>query len=66
MKCVLGVDIGTSGARAVLLNSNRNIINSSNTAHGYNIIKTGWVEQDVDVYWESFCKITKDIMKQII
>ena len=57
MKCVLGVDIGTSGARAVLLNSNGNIINSSNTTHGYNIIKTGWVEQDVDVYWESFCKI---------
>jgi len=65
MRCVLGVDIGTSGARAVLLNSHGNIINSSNTKHGYNIVKTGWVEQDVDVYWESFCKVTKDIMKQI-
>ncbi len=57
MSYLLGVDIGTSGARSALVSDHGVLIYTAYTNHGYNINRLGWVEQDADVYWKSFCKV---------
>ncbi len=65
MKYVLGVDIGTGGARAAIINEEGEFENSSYTDHGYNIPKAGWAEQDAEVYWDSFCEVVKEATKWV-
>lgn len=65
MKYVLGIDIGTSGARAAIINEEGEFENSAYTTHDYNIPKAGWAEQDAEVYWESFCDVSKEAAKWV-
>ncbi|MCC3144582.1 hypothetical protein LJ207_04490 [Halanaerobium sp. Z-7514] len=60
MKYLLGVDIGTSGARSAVLTEEGDFVKSAYTTHTYNIPNPGWAEQEADVYWESFCEVAKE------
>ena len=50
VECLLGVDLGTSGARAALVDSNGKLIFSTHTDYGYEVHESDWAEQDVNVY----------------
>ncbi len=59
VECLLGVDLGTSGARAALVDSNGKLIFSTHTDYGYEVPESGWAEQDVNVYWGNACEVIK-------
>jgi xylulokinase len=52
---LLGVDIGTSSSKGVLIDGDGAVLADALMEHGINIIKPGWVEQDPDAcYWGDF------------
>ncbi|MEM3713460.1 MAG: FGGY-family carbohydrate kinase [Nitrososphaeria archaeon] len=63
---LLGVDIGTSSTKGVLIDNNATVIAESVVEHGINIIKPGWVEQDPEkCYWGDFKEIVKCLLKKV-
>lgn len=59
MECLVGVDIGTSGARCALMDSAGNLVFTTYTEYGYRVPKPGWAEQDADVYWDNACEVLR-------
>lgn len=55
MKYFIGIDLGTSSLKLLLLDSEKNIIKS--TARSYDVIypKSGWSEQNPEDWWSALC-----------
>lgn len=62
MRCTLGVDIGTSSSKGVLVGVDGEIIATATRAHDVSRPRTGWVEMDGDVWWEEFIAITRELL----
>lgn len=58
----LGLDIGTSGAKAVLCDKAGRIVTTS--THEYPLLqpKVGWTEQDPEDWWRASCAATRDVL----
>jgi len=62
---LLGVDIGTSSSKGVIIDSNAKVVAESFIEHEINIIKPGWVEQDPEkCYWGDFKEIVRALLKE--
>lgn len=61
MKCLLGIDVGTSGVKALLLNANGKIVASAYREYGVDIPALGRAEQDPETWW----KATQDILLEL-
>jgi xylulokinase len=53
MDFLLGIDIGTTSARAIIIDESGKLIASSNKDYSFITPKPGWVEQDPDDWWEA-------------
>lgn len=64
MKFLLGIDVGTTSTRAILINENCKLIASS--ICDYNLItpKPGWAEQIPDDWWNASIKTIKDVIEK--
>lgn len=62
MRTTLGVDIGTSSSKGVLVAEDGTILATSTRAHEVSRPHTGWVEMDAAVWWEEFVVITRDLI----
>lgn len=62
MRCTLGVDIGTSSSKGVLVDAAGAILHSVTRAHEVSRPRTGWVEMDADVWWEEFVEISRELI----
>ena len=49
---LLGLDIGTTGCKAHVFDSNLQLINSANREYEVEIPYPGWAEQDAERVWE--------------
>jgi len=49
----LGVDVGTSGVKAVLVGENGDVIASATSPLTLSTPRPGWAEQDPDAWWEA-------------
>ncbi|MFE7198225.1 FGGY-family carbohydrate kinase [Microbacterium oxydans] len=63
MRCTLGVDIGTSSSKGVLVGIDGTIIASASRAHEVRRPHTGWVEMDGDVWWDEFISIARELLE---
>jgi xylulokinase len=53
---LLGIDVGTSGTRAVLLDSDGRVLGSATAAHpAFTSPHPGWAEQHPDDWWAAIC-----------
>jgi xylulokinase len=53
---LLGIDIGTGGTRAVLLDGDGRVVSSATAAHpSFASPHAGWAEQDPDDWWSAVC-----------
>jgi xylulokinase len=60
---LLGVDVGTGGTRALLINEEGKIVASATTEHApFASPQTGWAEQDPNDWWRA----GKDAIKRVI
>lgn len=61
MRCTLGVDVGTSSTKGVLVADDGTIVASATRAHEVVRPHSGWVEMDADVWWDEFVSIAQEL-----
>lgn len=65
MAIYIGIDLGTSGCRAIAIDDNKSVCAKSTTAVPLPLRKANHIEQDPDVWWQATQRVLKDISKQI-
>lgn len=61
MNTYLGVDIGTSSTKGVLVTSDGTILAQSVRRHEPTRPRPGWAEMDAEIWWEEFVSIAKEL-----
>lgn len=57
--CLMGIDVGTSSTKGVLVDLSGNLLAEASIAHGVSRPHPGWAEQDPDeMWWQDFCRIS--------
>ncbi|MDT0530830.1 FGGY family carbohydrate kinase [Micromonospora sp. DSM 115977] len=59
---VLGVDIGTSSSKGVLVDLSGRVLRSRVREHRVDRPRPGWVEMDGRVWWEEFVALTRELL----
>ena len=60
---LLGIDVGTGGTRAVLIDSNGKVVASCTSDHRpFASPHTGWAEQDPHDWWRATCEAVKQVL----
>ena len=59
--CTLGVDIGTSSSKGVLVDDRGRILATATVAHEVSRPKPGFVEMDARVWWDEFVGLARDL-----
>lgn len=62
MGYTLGVDIGTSSSKGVLVNGDGSIVAQAAREHAVDRPQTGWVEMNGDIWWSEFTEITRELL----
>jgi xylulokinase len=61
----MGIDIGTSGSKGVLVTLDGAIVAEHSVLHGLDIPRPGWAEHDADrVWWHDFCLISRALLQK--
>lgn len=62
----LGIDIGTSGSRAVVIDENGQIVDSAAATHAdFASPEIGWAEQNPDDWWRACREIIADVLQTV-
>ncbi|MFD5214337.1 FGGY-family carbohydrate kinase [Microbacterium sp. NPDC058345] len=61
MRCTLGVDVGTSSSKGVLVDADGAILASVSRMHEVSRPRTGWVEMDGRIWWDEFIDIAREL-----
>lgn len=61
---LLGLDIGTSGTKALLLDESGKVLAAAESPHELLTPKPGWTEQDPEGWWTACQKATKAVLKK--
>ena len=62
---VLGIDVGTGGTRAVLVNESGAIVASAPADHvPFASPRIGWAEQDANDWWQACCEAVAAVLKK--
>lgn len=64
MKYVLGIDLGTTGVKSVLVDSEGKLCDSSVEEYPLITPKPGWVQQDVHLWWQATVKGIKTLFQK--
>lgn len=62
---LLGVDVGTTATKAVLINLAGKLVAQGRAEYPTIHLQAGWVEQDANQWWLSFCKATSQAILQV-
>lgn len=61
---LLGIDIGTGGTRAVLLNENGRVVGAATAEHApISSPQAGWAEQHPDDWWNAACRAVRQCLE---
>ncbi|MBS1698612.1 MAG: sugar kinase [Actinobacteria bacterium] len=64
--CALGIDIGTSSSKGVLVDvADGTILTSAIVSHDVARPRTGWVEMDADVWWSEFAELSRRLLSEV-
>lgn len=64
MKYLIGIDIGTSGTKSVLFDTDGKVVASALEEYPLHQPKNGWAEQDPADWWNAVCKTLKSITEK--
>ncbi|MET0736443.1 MAG: FGGY family carbohydrate kinase [Microbacterium sp.] len=65
-RCTLGVDIGTSSSKGVLVDARGAIVASAVVEHEVQRPQTGWVEMDGRIWWDEFVRLTQELLTDAV
>ena len=58
----LGVDVGTSSTKGVLVDENGRVLASAVREHQPDRPRPGWVEMDAEIWWSEFASISRELL----
>lgn len=61
MRRLLGIDIGTSGAKALLIDESGRVLSSASAEYPLFMPQPGWAEQQPDDWWRATLKCVREI-----
>ena len=61
MRCTIGVDIGTSSSKGVLVDAGGVILAQATRTHEVSRPRTGWVEMDGGIWWDEFVSLAREL-----
>ena len=64
MRFLLGIDVGTTSTRTIIIDENGKLITSSTSDYKLITPKPGWAEQIPDDWWTASIKTIKDVIKK--
>ena len=64
-KYVLGIDIGTTSVKTVLLSSGGKMVAEATRAHNLLSLHRNWAEERADIWWSNAVETVRDIGEQI-
>ncbi len=64
MKHFLGIDIGTSSCKVLLMHINGGVTDAESLAYTYDQPKTGWAEQDPAIWVRAVAQCTKSLLSR--
>ena len=62
---LLGIDIGTTGAKAALVSPDGRLRALGRSEYGLHHIRPGWVEQSSEDWWQAVCLATRQALSSI-
>ncbi|MBD3308037.1 xylulokinase [candidate division KSB3 bacterium] len=62
MSYLLGIDIGTSSTKSLLLDESGTLVTTGQQAYDFDTPRPGWAEQDPEVWWTA----TKESIRQVL
>jgi len=62
MACLLGLDLGTTGAKAILIDEDGKVISKALVEYPLIVPKPGWSEQDAASWWKASAEAIKKTM----
>jgi len=63
MKYYLGIDIGTSGTKALVISASAGIVASATSPHSVSAPRPGWSEQDPGQWWNATVRAVRQAVK---
>jgi len=60
--CLLGLDVGTTGAKAVLVDASGAVRATATRAYPLLVPRPGWTEQDPDAWWEASVEAIREAL----
>ena len=64
MKYLIGIDIGTSGTKSVLFDTEGKVVVSATAEYSMYQPKNGWAEQNPNDWWRAVCKTLCEITQK--
>ncbi|MHC4982469.1 MAG: xylulokinase [Planctomycetota bacterium] len=64
MAYYLGIDIGTSGTKALIMDARARVLATATAEHGISAPKPGWSEQDPAEWWSATVKATRGVVRK--
>jgi xylulokinase len=61
----LGIDIGTSGAKAIAINDVGRVLASAYAAYPLQTPRPGWMEQDPDEWWSALTGAVREVIERL-
>ncbi|MPY80959.1 MAG: sugar kinase [Actinophytocola sp.] len=62
LQAVIGVDVGTSSSKGVLVDLDGNVLRRASREHAVDRPRPGWVEMDADNWWQEFASLTGELL----
>ena len=63
---LLGIDVGTTGAKAALVTPDGRLQALGQAEYGLHHLRPGWVEQDPEDWWQAVCSATRQALAAIL
>jgi xylulokinase len=62
----LGIDVGTGGTRAVVIDQDGNVLTSATAEHiPFSSPYTGWAEQDPEDWWRATITVVREVLSKV-
>ena len=65
MALLMGIDIGTSSAKAVVFDDCGNEIAIASEAYSYDVPSIGYAEQDPEVWWKATVSAVREVLQKV-
>ncbi|RPI06766.1 MAG: carbohydrate kinase, partial [Actinobacteria bacterium] len=65
MTLLLGIDVGTTGTKSLLLDSEKGVVAEAERPNQLHSINPGWAEEDTSEWWRNVCATTRELVEGV-